>query len=94
MSERLYQAMSVWYANHPGGSHTFCIGIGTPLTSWTVRNVYDRAAADSTWKHLRGYHVFRHSFASNLASGGVDQRIIDEWMGHQTEEMRRRYGQY
>jgi integrase len=21
----------------------------------------------------------------------VDQRIIDEWMGHQTEEMRKRY---
>jgi hypothetical protein len=21
----------------------------------------------------------------------VDQRLIDEWMGHETEEMRRRY---
>jgi hypothetical protein len=26
-----------------------------------------------------------------LAAAGVDQRIIDEWMGHQTEEMRCRY---
>ena len=35
---------------------------------------------------------FRHSFASNLAAASVDQRIIDEWMGHQTEEqMRTRY---
>ena len=24
-------------------------------------------------------------------SGGVDQRLINEWMGHQTEEMRKRY---
>ncbi len=38
-----------------------------------------------------GFHTYRHSFASNLAAGGVDQRIIDEWMGHQTEAMRKRY---
>lgn len=28
---------------------------------------------------------------SNLARAGVDDRIIDHSMGHQTEEMRRRY---
>src|SRR5207237_3104330 len=38
-----------------------------------------------------GFHTYRHSFASNLAALGVDQRIIDEWMGHQTEAMRKRY---
>jgi integrase len=38
-----------------------------------------------------GFHTYRHSFASNLAALGVDQRVIDEWMGHQTEAMRRRY---
>ncbi len=38
-----------------------------------------------------GFHTYRHSFASNLAARGVDQRIIDEFMGHQTEEMRKRY---
>jgi integrase len=38
-----------------------------------------------------GFHTYRHSFASNLAAAGVDQRIIDEWMGHQTEAMRKRY---
>lgn len=38
-----------------------------------------------------GYHTYRHSFASNLAAAGVDQRIIDEWMGHTTEAMRKRY---
>jgi integrase len=29
--------------------------------------------------------------SSNLARAGVDDRIIDHFMGHQTEEMRRRY---
>jgi integrase len=35
--------------------------------------------------------VLRHSFASNSAVVGVDQRFINAWMGHQTEEMVRRY---
>lgn len=42
------------------------------------------------WYKL-GFHTYRHSFASNLAALGVDQRVIDEWMGHQTEAMRKRY---
>jgi site-specific recombinase XerD len=37
------------------------------------------------------YHVFRHSFCSNLAMAGVDQRVIDEFLGHQIEAMRKRY---
>src|SRR3712207_8603670 len=41
--------------------------------------------------HLTGYHVLRHSFVSNCAAAGVDQRLIDAWVGHTTEEMRRRY---
>ena len=38
-----------------------------------------------------GFHTYRHSFASNLAAMGVDPRIVDLWMGHQTEAMRKRY---
>lgn len=38
-----------------------------------------------------GFHAFRHSLASNLAAKGVDQRIIDSILGHQTEDMRKRY---
>lgn len=37
------------------------------------------------------FHTLRHSFASNLAVQGVGQRLIDVWMGHQTEAMRKRY---
>ena len=43
------------------------------------------------WEKIRGWHIFRHSFISNCASLCVDQRMIDSWVGHQTEEMRRRY---
>ncbi len=50
-----------------------------------------RTLADSKWKVLRGYHVLRHSFISCLAADGVDQRIIDDFVGHQTDEQRKRY---
>jgi site-specific recombinase XerD len=40
---------------------------------------------------LRGFHVLRHSFISALASEGVDQRVIDEVVGHQSQEQRARY---
>src|SRR5205823_1016038 len=42
-------------------------------------------------EHPGGYHLLRHSFISICASKGVDQRLIDEWVGHQTEEQRKRY---
>lgn len=52
---------------------------------------FRRCLKGTKWVRMRGFHVFRHSFASNLAAAGIDQRIIDEFMGHQTEAMRRRY---
>ena len=47
-------------------------------------------AGHKHWKKLRGFHVFRHSFASNCAAKGIDQRILDAWLGH-TTEIRKRY---
>ena len=43
------------------------------------------------WKVLRGWHVFRHSFISNLAAKGIDQRIIMGLVGHLNAETTRRY---
>ena len=61
------------------------------LTCDQARDQFRRTFAKSKWEKVKGFHVLRYSFASNLASKGVDQRIIDLWMGHQTEEMRLRY---
>jgi integrase len=43
------------------------------------------------WSVVKGYSVLRHSSISAWANKGIDQRIIDELVGHQTEAMRRRY---
>jgi len=50
-----------------------------------------RALAASKWNVIRGWHIFRHSFASNAAAAGIDQRLISAWMGHVTRSMEQRY---
>jgi integrase len=60
-----------------------------------AKNVKTKARTEAQrrtkWAVVKGYHVLRHSFISALANKGIDQRIIDEMVGHQTESMRRRY---
>ena len=97
MPSELNQIMTEWFGNHPGGQFAFCHDFGLTskslqaLTRDQARVQFTKALRDSDWKIIRGFHVFRHSYASILAAAGVDQRIIDKHMGHQTEEMRRRY---
>jgi integrase len=62
-----------------------------PLTPGEATHHFKRTLAGSRWEVVRGFHVLRHSFASNLAACRVDPRLIDSWMGHQAEQVRRRY---
>jgi integrase len=102
LSAFLEQVLRDWVAQYPGGKHLFCHRAdvarsktrrtaAVPLTRNEAHDHFKRTVADSKWARLRGWHVFRHSFVSNCAARGIDQRMIDEWVGHQTEEMRRRY---
>lgn len=91
MSPLLRKTMSEWFAEHPGGQLTICQETDILLTVQRAGQNFRRVLRGSKWAKLPGWHVFRHSFASNCAAKGIDQRLIDAWMGHQTEEMRRRY---
>jgi len=62
-----------------------------PLTVGECHDHFKRTLAGSKWQVVRGLHTLRHSVASCLAAAGVDQRIIDDMLGHVSEEMRRRY---
>jgi integrase len=62
-----------------------------PLTPKECHDHFRRTLRGTKWCVVRGLHVLRHSFISCLAAAGVDQRIIDDIVGHCSEEMRRRY---
>jgi integrase len=91
MTDRLRDALTGYFGNHPGGDMAFYQNDGDPLDARTLQDTFERAFRGSKWSVVRGYHVFRHSFASNLARAGVDERTVDELMGHETEAMRKRY---
>ncbi|MBS0264932.1 MAG: tyrosine-type recombinase/integrase [Planctomycetes bacterium] len=94
-----------WIAEHPGGPFLFCqedlsrngtvrpgkSGSGSQLNRGKAYDHFCRALGKGKWKVIAGFHVLRHSFISALANKAVDQRLIDEFVGHQTEAQRRRY---
>jgi integrase len=98
----LAEALKQWLAVHPGGQYLFCQcatvvrsktkrSAPAPVTHDEARDHFKRVTRGSKWEVLRGYHVLRHSFISACASKGIDQRLIDEWTGHTTDEQRKRY---
>jgi integrase len=92
MHDLLRDAMQEWIGRHPGGQFTLCQEDGSPVSIHLASAHFKRTLAGSkTWQTIPGFHTFRHSFASILAMRGVDQRVIDAFMGHQTAEMRARY---
>lgn len=91
LSPLLERVMRAWFADHPGGPHAVCTAAGTPITEHYATKLIVNALKKTRWAVLPGWHCFRHSFISNCAARGVDQRLIDQWVGHTTEAMRRRY---
>jgi integrase len=91
MTNALQQAMLEWFAVHPGGPMTFCKTAGIAFTEAMANHHFRWALDGGKWKVIRGWHVFRHSFISNLASRGIDQRIIMGLVGHLNAATTRRY---
>ena len=86
------------WKDRPGGNKARLAGVTErerqgilPLTEDEAGDHLKRTLKGSEWETVRGYHAFRHSFISACASRGIDQRLIDEWVGHQSEEQLRRY---
>jgi integrase len=102
LSRFLIQVLREWLAVHPGGTSLFCQqshvfrskkrrAEPAPVTRDEAHDHFKRTLAGSKWEVLRGWHVLRHSFCSCCAAKGIDQRFINAWVGHQTEEMVQRY---
>lgn len=102
MQSKLVEALQQWVKNRPNSAVLFCQAPGvtrsktvrtgpTAITRNEAHDHFKRTLEGSKWSVVRGWHVLRHSFISALASNGVDQRVIDEIVGHQSEEQRLRY---
>lgn len=87
----LAEAMAEWWSHHPGGQHTFVTQTNAPVSQLRSARWFRIAVKGTKYESLHGWHVFRHSLASILASVGTDQRVINDILGHHTKEMERRY---
>jgi len=76
--------------SHSRSSLVFADHDGNPPRRDRFYALLKRLTRGTAFEGIR-FHCLRHSFASNLACQGVDQRLIDSFMGHQTEAMRKRY---
>lgn len=85
------QAIDAYLLKHPSGEILFCDEANLRLTPKSADYWFGRVLEGSKWAVLRGWHAFRHSFASVFAATGIDQRTIDSTLGHQTEAMKKRY---
>lgn len=61
------------------------------LTKDEVHDHFRRVLRESDWACVPGLHTLRHSFISACATKGVDQRLLQVWCGHVSEETSRRY---
>ena len=69
-----------------------CKGAANRLTPKQAHYYFEAALRGSKWSVVRGFHVLRHSFGSNLIrSGTVSSDVAAKWMGHTTMEMREFY---
>lgn len=90
ISEELLAVLKIQHQKTGKQRWVFLSPKGHRLTTGTLRENLRRVLNGTKFEGC-GYHMFRHSLASNLAAQGVDQRVIDNILGHQTEEMRERY---
>ena len=64
------------------------------LTPDEAHDHLQRSLSGGNWEVIKGWHCFRHSFVSDCASKGVDQRLVEAWAGHMSPEMSKRYAHF
>ena len=90
LHEVLWQTLSQQKQRNPDSRWVFTNAAGQQLSVHTLSDLIQRLTRGTKFEGI-GYHTLRHSLASNMAAAGVDQRIIDRTLGHQTQAMRKRY---
>jgi integrase len=96
LSGFLKQVLHEWLSQHPGGQMLFARSRlpgeeELPLSPRLAYIQFRRLVRGTKWNVLRGWHVLRHSFISICAGEGVDQRVLQGWVGHLSAATHKRY---
>lgn len=62
--------------------YVFLSARGNPLSTNTIRSVFKEALRAAQLDESLTPHAMRHSFATDLLSGGADLRSVQEMLGH------------
>lgn len=81
---------SDYVLRHPGNGKQINGDRSYSLLRQPLRGTKWQVPGKNEWFKVL-FHNYRHSFISNLACDGTDQRFIDKWVGHTTEKMSRLY---
>jgi site-specific recombinase XerD len=93
LSPTLYESLrSYWAAERPALPYLFSSPrTGRPPTQETVRRAFELAGEQAGIKKPVRPHMLRHSFATHLLEAGVDVRVIQVLLGHQSVQTTARY---
>ena len=76
MHDLLATVMRGWFDRHPGGQFTLAQEGGSPVSIDLASGHFERTpGGHKKWGNIKGFHAFRHSFASVLATEGINQRV-------------------
>jgi integrase len=72
------------------GPYVFASDAVSPTTTYAARHALQRVERRTGTRHLN-WHLFRHTFASQLVQRGVPLRCVQQLLGHATITMTERY---
>ena len=90
MHPKLAKILQKHKASKGKGEWVFTREDGRRITGEFLREIFRSTVKGTKFQGI-GYHALRHSLPCNLAMEGEDSRIIDNIMGHQSAQMRKRY---